>query len=316
MDSFGSLALATEPPYEELLESEPTKRNALIINGHMWKNIILQSIFQFALILFLYLYGPKFIPEDNLIRVAENIIIRYCYGEIPGAEKNEKLIISGVDKDWSSKVNLKPNIEKEYCGSYASRQTLGVAYKEYINNNCSTAHLTIIFNVFVFYSLFNQINCRVLDDSLNIFKRIHKSYIFILVTIIEIIIQILIIFFGNAVFHICFNGLTWQQWLISLGFSAISFIVSIFGKFTTLDRAIDKCLVYEEVDDEEDGGYDDMEKNNKSKKDNFESTSSERSIKVEEPNCYDDTKKKDEPNSLKMSDFTIDSEKKNSIDEN
>ena len=316
MDSFGSLALATEPPYEELLESEPTKRNALIINGHMWKNIILQSIFQFALILFLYLYGPKFIPEDNLIRVAENIIIRYCYGEIPGAEKNEKLIISGVDRDWSSKVNLKPDIEKEYCGSYASRQTLGVAYKEYINNNCSTAHLTIIFNVFVFYSLFNQINCRVLDDSLNIFKRIHKSYIFILVTIIEIIIQILIIFFGNAVFHICFNGLTWQQWLISLGFSATSFIVSIFGKFTTLDRAIDKCLVYEEVDDDEDGGYDDMEKNNKSKKENFDTSSSERSIKVDEPNCYDDIKKKDEPNALKMSDFTIDSEKKSNIDEN
>ena len=135
-------------------------------------------------------------------------------------------------------------------------------------------------------------------------------------TIIEIIIQILIIFFGNAVFHICFNGLTWQQWLISLGFSATSFIVSIFGKFTTLDRAIDKCLVYEEVDDDEDGGYDDMEKNNKSKKENFDTSSSERSIKVDEPNCYDDIKKKDEPNALKMSDFTIDSEKKSNIDEN
>ena len=107
MDSFGSLALATEPPYEELLEGKPTKRNASIINGRMWKHILLQSIIQFCLILFLYLYAPKFIPEDNLLRVSENKIIRYCYGRIPGADKNERLIISGLDKDWSSKVQIR-----------------------------------------------------------------------------------------------------------------------------------------------------------------------------------------------------------------
>ena len=33
MDSLGSLALATEPPYEELLKREPTKRNESMING-------------------------------------------------------------------------------------------------------------------------------------------------------------------------------------------------------------------------------------------------------------------------------------------
>ena len=33
MDSLGSLALATEPPYEELLKRAPTKRNESIING-------------------------------------------------------------------------------------------------------------------------------------------------------------------------------------------------------------------------------------------------------------------------------------------
>ena len=32
MDSLGSLALATEPPYEELLQREPTKRKESIIN--------------------------------------------------------------------------------------------------------------------------------------------------------------------------------------------------------------------------------------------------------------------------------------------
>ena len=43
MDSLGSLALATEPPYEELLKREPTKRDESMINGRMWKHIIIQS---------------------------------------------------------------------------------------------------------------------------------------------------------------------------------------------------------------------------------------------------------------------------------
>ena len=44
MDSLGSLALATEPPYQELLHRKPTKRDESIINGKMWKHIIFQSM--------------------------------------------------------------------------------------------------------------------------------------------------------------------------------------------------------------------------------------------------------------------------------
>ena len=43
MDSLGSLALATEPPYEELLNRKPTNRKEFIINGRMWKHIILKN---------------------------------------------------------------------------------------------------------------------------------------------------------------------------------------------------------------------------------------------------------------------------------
>ena len=313
MDSFGSLALATEPPYEELLLSKPTKRNESIINGHMWKHIFLQSIVLFALMLFLYLYSPKFIEEDNLVKIAENVIIRYCYGHIPGSNKNHLLIISGVSNDWSSTIKLRSDINKEYCGRYASRQTLSLAFKEYFNINSGSVHMTMIFNIFVFYTLFNQINCRVLDDSLNIFKRIHKSYLFILVTIFEIMIQIIIISFGNTVFHVTYMGLTWKQWLICIGFSAITFVVSIFGKFITLDKAIDKCLIYEDVMEDEDFVDEDDEigKNEYTlDKNNFDISSSIKSIKVDETNNIDENKKKDDIDNLKMSDFTLYTEKK------
>ena len=313
MDSFGSLALATEPPYEELLLKKPTKNNESIINGHMWKHIILQSIILFSLILFLYLYAPQFIEEDNLIRVAENKIIQYCYGTIPGSQKKSMLIISGGDKDWDSTVKLKYDINQDFCGSYKKRQTLGVAFKEYINNYSSSTHMTIIFNVFVFYSLFNQINCRVLDDSFNIFKRIHKSYLFLIITIFEIIVQIFIISFGNTVFHVVSMGLTFKQWLISIGFSSITFVVSIIGKFITLDKAIDKCLVHEEIEEDY---FDDVIKKKKTKlgEDTFDVVSSERSIKVDETNNNDENKKKDEVDNFRMTDFTINTDTKSNID--
>ena len=305
MDSFGSLALATEPPYQDILEIKPKTMVESLITGKMYKHIIFQSISLFALMIVLYIYAPKFIPEENYVKIAENLIIKYCYGTIPGAGMNEKLIISGSKRDWSADINLREDINKDYCGSYSSRQSLNVAFKEYINNNCSTPHMTIIFNVFVFYNLFNQINCRVLDDSLNIFKRINKSYLFLITISFEIIVQILIIFFGNTVFHISFMGITWKQWFISLGFSAITFVVSIFGKFINLDKHIDKCLI--SVEDEEEKSFDDDTNSFKMKKLDSE-------VKLDETNIYNENNQKDNIDELRMSDFELDSEKVSKTD--
>ena len=85
MDSLGSLALATDPPYEQLLDREPTIRDEDIINGKMWKHIGGQSLFQLFLflLLFLYLYAPHFIKETDYVRLAENYIIYHCYGKLP-----------------------------------------------------------------------------------------------------------------------------------------------------------------------------------------------------------------------------------------
>jgi len=41
MDTFASLALATEPPSDDLLKRKPYLRSEAIINPMMWRNIIL-----------------------------------------------------------------------------------------------------------------------------------------------------------------------------------------------------------------------------------------------------------------------------------
>ena len=239
MDSLGSLALATEPPYEELLKRAPTKRNESIINGRMWKHIGIQSLVQIVILLILYLIAPEFIKEDNLVRRAENEIINYCYNQMPGGNDPE-YIIYGTESKWSPDAKLMK--EKTLCGKYGSRQSLSVAFKEYSNNNGGTVHMTIIFNVFVIYTLFNQINCRMIDDSFNIFKRMQRSLLFPLITICECGLQVLMVEVGRNIFHVANNGLTGVQWGICFGFSAITFVVSIICKLIPLEKVIDNLL--------------------------------------------------------------------------
>ena len=38
------------------------------------------------IIIILYLYAPEFIKEQNLTRLAENRIIKYCFSEYPGKD--------------------------------------------------------------------------------------------------------------------------------------------------------------------------------------------------------------------------------------
>ena len=59
MDSFASLALATEKPNEKLLERKPYKRNSSILTLFMKVNIVSQGIFQIIILLFILFKGDK-----------------------------------------------------------------------------------------------------------------------------------------------------------------------------------------------------------------------------------------------------------------
>ena len=241
MDSLGSLALATEPPYDELLERKPTNKTESIINGRMWKHIILQAVFQIAILLVLYLVAPEFIDEreeSDIYRVA--LLIKECFGRLPG-DTEPIQILYGREEKWLSTV--------KFNGSGVNCTKLGIdwnypknlhdAYSEYLSENGGTTHMTLIFDVFVLYTLFNQINCRIIDDSLNTFKRISNAQLFIIVTLLELTIQILISQIGRIVFHCVNGGLNPIQWLICLGFSISTMLFNLIIKFIPLEKCID-----------------------------------------------------------------------------
>jgi magnesium-transporting ATPase (P-type) len=50
MDTFGALALATEPPMNDILNRAPYPKSASIVNDVMWRNIFGHAIFQIILL--------------------------------------------------------------------------------------------------------------------------------------------------------------------------------------------------------------------------------------------------------------------------
>ena len=58
MDTLAALALATEPPSEELLLRMPYSRTEEIITPLMWRNIILHALFQ-MIVLTIVLFMPE-----------------------------------------------------------------------------------------------------------------------------------------------------------------------------------------------------------------------------------------------------------------
>jgi P-type Ca2+ transporter type 2C len=85
---------------------------------------------------------------------------------------------------------------------------------------------TVVFNAFVWLQIFNEINCRRLDNKLNVFSGIQRNPFFIAITLIMIGGQVLIIFVGGTAFSVTRIGGT--QWaasiilgILSLPFGAI-----------------------------------------------------------------------------------------------
>lgn len=85
---------------------------------------------------------------------------------------------------------------------------------------------TVTFNTFVWLQIFNEVNCRRLDNKLNVFSGIQRNPFFIAITLIMVGGQILIVFVGGTAFSV--TRLNGQQWacsiilgLLSLPFGAI-----------------------------------------------------------------------------------------------
>lgn len=81
---------------------------------------------------------------------------------------------------------------------------------------------TFIFNTFVYMQIFNQVNCRTVDGSLNVFKGIHRNYYFCGIFVAINVLQVIITQYGGQVFQT--QGLSGGFWAASVIIGAVSLI--------------------------------------------------------------------------------------------
>ncbi|KAG0300340.1 hypothetical protein BGZ98_009257 [Dissophora globulifera] len=105
------------------------------------------------------------------------------------------------------KVDADPNVKGAYTG-----------FKQQELN-------TMVFNTFVFLQIFNEVNCRRLDNHLNIFAGIFRNVYFMVIFVIMIVFQIIIIEFGGAAFGT--EKLDGIQWLICVLLGLLSIPVGV-----------------------------------------------------------------------------------------
>ncbi|CAM0949239.1 unnamed protein product [Alopecurus aequalis] len=103
MDTLGALALATEPPNNDLMKREPVGRTGKFITNVMWRNIFGQSIYQFVVMWYLQTQGKTFfgLEGSNADIVLNTIIFNsfvFCqvFNEISSREMEKLNVLKGM----------------------------------------------------------------------------------------------------------------------------------------------------------------------------------------------------------------------------
>ncbi|XP_004509067.1 calcium-transporting ATPase 2, plasma membrane-type-like [Cicer arietinum] len=138
MDTLGALALATEPPTDDLMKREPVGRKGDFISSVMWRNILGQALYQFVVIWFLQSVGKWifFLRGPNADIVLNTLIFNtfvFCqvFNEINSREMEEIDVFKGI---WDNHVFVAvisatvvfQIIIVEYLGTFANTTPLSL----------------------------------------------------------------------------------------------------------------------------------------------------------------------------------------------
>jgi len=318
MDTLGALALAIEVPAVDLLDRKPYKKTASLICYPMWRNIIVQSIFQLVVLFVLLFHGSalfdvpasthcskwqstssvKSVSYYNSLDLVNDdatgsVILTLPawnlnpnkYGDLEFhhevinatvlvdyfADNEEddvaRVITTGVGASTVANSDmhnyqadasflLTCNSFFDVCGEtdngecFEDVQTLRYlqpddsisrvvtfsfdSLEDYETNCLSCEELdnkliTIIFNTFVFCQIFNEYTARNLYDEVSILKGIVNNPVFLAISFVTIIMQVLIVQFGGKFVNT--SPMSMDQWLASVIMAFNGIPVGILMRF-------------------------------------------------------------------------------------
>ncbi|XP_072992596.1 calcium-transporting ATPase 10, plasma membrane-type-like [Typha latifolia] len=139
MDTLGALALATEPPNNDLMKRAPVGRKGNFISNVMWRNILGQSFYQFIVIWYLQTEGKGlFRLEDPSSDATLNTLIFntfvFCqvFNEISSREMEKIDVFKGILDNYV------------FVGVIATTVIFQVIIVQYLGDFANTTPLTLM----------------------------------------------------------------------------------------------------------------------------------------------------------------------------
>ncbi|KAK7249168.1 calcium-transporting ATPase [Aureococcus anophagefferens] len=179
MDSLASVALASEPPTEALLERAPYGKKRPMITRVMWHNMLGQAAYQLVVVCFLLFSEPIMV---GWFGVGENA----SHPNHHNGDGRDTMFVKNVF--GLSKDQLKHQNEAVEEG---------------------TRHFTVVFNTFVLMQLFNEFNSRQLQTvealreswaEWNVMRGVTKNPLFVGVMAITFVLQYILVQFTGLFF--------------------------------------------------------------------------------------------------------------------
>ncbi len=93
----------------------------------------------------------------------------------------------------------------------------------------------------MFLQLFNEINSRKVNEEWNVFEGLFTNYMFGMILLITVFVQVIMVeFFGDFAQT---TGLTWSEWLSSIGIGAISIPIGFLVRLIPVDHTAGRIEV-------------------------------------------------------------------------
>lgn len=196
MDTFASMALCSEPPRAGVMKMKPKRRDENIVTPAMNKTIFITAAF-FIVVMLALLVLMRGTPDK------------------PG-------LLAGTGL-WSveaagTRVALPPDQLEVKDGKWRIKEDVPALGGQPALVNFTVLQVSLFFSIYVFFQVWNQINCRSLTPDMSGFDRILENPTFIVIAGAVAIGQIAIVTFGGDVFKVEPLGL-WQ-WLGVIAFTS------------------------------------------------------------------------------------------------
>ncbi|KAG8380254.1 hypothetical protein BUALT_Bualt07G0174100 [Buddleja alternifolia] len=109
MDTLGALALATEPPTDHLMHRTPVGRREPLVTNIMWRNLLIQAIYQVSVLLVLNFGGIRIlhlqnddVKHANMVKntvVFNAFVLCQIFNEVNARKPEQLNIFEGVTKN-------------------------------------------------------------------------------------------------------------------------------------------------------------------------------------------------------------------------